>query len=87
MAEKRYSIEEALKAQRALRIVASLPEESFAVPTFVGMISDEIEILRGRGLSDALIAEVIAQNSEIKITDAEIGKYYASPNDRRQHEF
>jgi hypothetical protein len=40
-------IDQALRAQRALRDAAGLEEEAFPVPAFVGMISDEIETYVG----------------------------------------
>jgi len=41
-----YSLEETLKAQRALRKAAGLGDEQFPVEGFVRMISDEDEALR-----------------------------------------
>jgi hypothetical protein len=42
---REYPIEEALRAQKALRDKAGLPTELFPVGAFVGMISNEIESL------------------------------------------
>ena len=47
-----HPLEEALRAQKALRALAGLGPETFPVQAFVGMISDEIETLRTQGLSD-----------------------------------
>lgn len=44
-----YPIEEALKAQKALRNAAGLGDEMFPIQAFAGMISDEVEALRNRG--------------------------------------
>jgi hypothetical protein len=44
-----YPIEEAMKAQKSLRDAAGLGPEQFPLLAFVGMISDEIEMLRNRG--------------------------------------
>jgi len=79
---KEYSLEEALRAQKALRDLAGLEPEIFPVKAFVGMISDEIEILRRRGYTDERIAQAISQNSAIKITADEIAANYASPEQR-----
>ncbi len=46
---KTYPIEQALRAQKALREAAGLGPEMFPVEAFVGMISDEIEQLRSQG--------------------------------------
>jgi hypothetical protein len=83
--EKTYPIQEALRAQQALRNLAGLEPEMFPVEAFVGMISDEVEALRKRGHSDAQIAKTIQDNSSIQITAAEVAAYYASPEDRHAH--
>ena len=80
--DKVYSVEEALKAQKALRDLGGLGPEEFPIQAFVGMISDEIEHLRNMGRSDEEIARVIATNSKIDITAAEIAENYASPVER-----
>jgi hypothetical protein len=79
---KTYPLEEALRAQKALRESAGLPPETFPIEAFVGMISDEVEILRNQGLSDEAIAAIITANSAIAITPAEIAANYASPEER-----
>ena len=78
-----YPIEEALRAQQALRAAANLPPELFPLQAFVGMISDEIEQLRARGLTDQQIANLVQQNSSIRITAQQIADHYASPGQRR----
>ncbi len=79
-----YPVEEAIRAQKALREAAGLGPEMFPVQAFVGMISDEIEQLRKRGKSDEAIASLIESNSNIKITASEIAENYASPDHRHQ---
>lgn len=81
---KMYSIEEALKAQKALRSLAGLGPEFFPVDAFVGMISDEIEALRKRGKTDAEIAAAIRENSSIGISADDIRAHYAPPEERHQ---
>ena len=80
--EKTYPIEEALRAQRALRDLAGLGPEEFPIQAFVGMISDEIETLRAQGHSNQKIAETITAHSSIAITAEEIATHYASPQER-----
>jgi len=80
-----YPVEEAIRAQRALREAAGLAPEQFPLPAFIGMISDEIEVLRNRGLSGQQIASLIEANSSIRITPFEIAENYASPDLRHQH--
>ena len=79
---KTYPIEQALRAQRALREAAGLGPEMFPAEAFVGMISDEIEKLRSQGKNDSEIAALITENSNIEITAEEISANYASPEDR-----
>ncbi|HEY1987416.1 MAG TPA: hypothetical protein VGG85_18525 [Terracidiphilus sp.] len=80
--ERTYPIEEALRAQKALRQLAGLGSEEFPVQAFVGMISDEIESLRHQGHSDQEIAKTITENSAIAITADEVAQYYAPPEER-----
>jgi hypothetical protein len=78
-------LEEALKAQKALRAAAGLGEEQFPIQAFVGMISDEIDALRERGKNDSEIADLIRANSSIEITPAQIAEFYATPEERHGH--
>jgi hypothetical protein len=79
---KTYPLEEAVRAQRALRELAGLGPEMFPIQAFVGMISDEIESLRNQGRSDEDIAQAIQAHSAISITAADIFAYYSSPAER-----
>lgn len=80
--EKTYSVEEAIRAQKALRELAGLGPEMFPIQAFVGMISDEVEILRKQGHSDEQIAQTIKANSRIAISAADIAANYAAPEER-----
>jgi O-phosphoseryl-tRNA(Cys) synthetase len=82
---KVYPVEEAVKAQKALRAASGLGPEMFPVEAFVGMISDEIESLRRRGKNDADIAQIVKDSSSIEITPEEIAAHYASPEERHHH--
>ena len=81
---KRYAMEQAIRAQKALREVAGLGLQMFPIEAFVGMISDEIETRRSQGKTDVEIASVITSNSSIEMTAAEIAEHYASPGDRHR---
>ena len=81
-APKSYPLEQALRAQKALRDLAGLPPETFPIQAFVGMISDEVETLRAKGHTDQQIAQTISSASEIQITPEEIAENYAPPEDR-----
>ena len=80
-----YPLEEALKAQAALRDAAGLAPEQFPLQAFVGMVSDEIESLRTRGKTDDEIAAIIERSSSIQIGAEEIARFYASPEERQHH--
>ena len=79
---KTYPVEQAVRAQKALREAAGLGPEMFPIQAFVGMISDEIETLRSQGKTDEDIASVIQTHSDIQITASEIAENYASPDQR-----
>jgi hypothetical protein len=79
---KTYPVEQALRAQKALREAAGLGPEMFPIGAFVGMISDEVETLRSQGKTDEDIASLIHAHSEIQITASEIAENYASPDQR-----
>ncbi len=79
---KSYPLEQAVRAQKALREAAGLGPEMFPIQAFVGMIGDEIEELRSQGKTDEEIAGLIASNSNIEITASEIAENYASPGHR-----
>lgn len=81
---KTYAVDQAVRAQKALRDAAGLGPEMFPIQAFVGMISDEIEQLRSQGKADDEIARIITANSSIEITGSEIAENYAPPEDRRQ---
>lgn len=81
---KVYPVEEAVRAQKALRQLAGLGPEMFPIQAFVGMISDEVETLRSQGRSDQEIAQTIAASSKIEITADEIAANYATPDQRHQ---
>ena len=83
---KTYPLEEALKAQKALRAQAGLGPEMFPIHAFVGMISDEVESLRKRGQTDDEIASIIRSSSSIEITGREIAEFYAPPEERQRRE-
>jgi hypothetical protein len=84
--EKTYPLEEALRAQKALRDLAGLQPETFPVSSFVGMVSDEIEILRKQGRSDEEIARTIAENSHIDLSARDLAAHYAPPDQRHPHD-
>ena len=80
--QKTFAVEEAVRAQKALRELAGLEPEMFSIQAFVGMISDEVETLRNHGHTDHEIAQTIEASSKITVSAADIAAYYASPEQR-----
>jgi len=84
--EQTYPLEQALRAQKALRDLAGLQPETFPVSSFVGMVSDEIEALRKQGHSDDAIARTITEHSSIEISAGDLAAHYATPEQRHSRE-
>ena len=82
--EQSYPLEEAMKAQAALRSAARMQPERFPLPQIIGMFSDEIESLRNQGRPDAEIAAIISGSSVLRVTADEIQKFYATPETRKK---
>lgn len=78
-----FTLAESLKAQKAMRDELGLGEERFAIPQFVGMVSDEIEQLRKKGWSDDQIATLVSTCTGRDLDAASIGKHYVEPDDRQ----
>jgi hypothetical protein len=82
--QQSYPLEEAMKAQAALRTAARMPPERFPLPQIIAMFSDEIEALRNQGRPDNEIAAIIAGASTMHVTANEIRQFYASPEQRQK---
>ena len=78
----KFTLEQALKAQQALRVAAGLQKEQFPIQSLIGMLSDEIEALRARGKNDEEIASLINDAAAINIPASAVTKNYA-PAERR----
>jgi len=81
--DKGFSVEEAVSVQRELRRSLGLGPETFPLPAFIGMISDEIEQFRASGRSDADIAQVIKTTVGRDVSADDIARFYALPEQRR----
>ncbi len=79
-----FTVEQALRAQNALRNAANLPAEQFPIEAFVGMISDEIETLRKQGKTDEEITDLINAAMNSNIAASLITQHYASSEDRQR---
>ncbi len=54
----------------------------FPLPAFVGMISDEVDTLRGQGKSDEDIVELVRASSGIEISTGELRENFATAEQR-----
>ncbi|KQM67951.1 hypothetical protein ASE75_03495 [Sphingomonas sp. Leaf17] len=77
-----FNLEEAIRAQRALRESLGLEEEVFPVEAFVEMISDEVEQMRAAGRSDADIVAIVARTTGQQIDPSDIATHYIAPEHR-----
>lgn len=77
-----FNLDEAIRAQRALRDALGLKEEMFPVEAFVEMISDEIEQMRAAGRSDSDIVAIVAQTTGQQMTASDIATHYIEPEQR-----
>lgn len=80
--ESTFSLAEALAAQKALRDAAGAEEEVFELADVIGMVSDEIEMLRDQGRNDTEIAALIQKSTGKPVTAEDVEKHYVSPEER-----
>ena len=78
-----FTIDESIRAQKAMRAELDMPEEMFPVPAFVGMVSDEIDKLRAAGRSDDDIAAIVKEATGKDLPPEAIAKHYATEEERR----
>lgn len=79
-----FTLEQAMRAQQALRQAAALPPEQFPLEAFVGMISDEMEALRKAGKSDEEITEIVNRAAQTQLSTSDIASNYATPEERHR---
>ncbi len=77
-----FTADEAVAVQRSLRKSLGLDAETFPVPRFIAMISDEIESIRAAGGTDDDIAATVKAETGRDLDVADIAKYYAPPEAR-----
>ena len=80
--ETTFSLAEALAAQKALRDAAGAEEEVFDLADVVGMVSDEIDMLKEQGRSDADIAALLQKSTGKTVTANDVQKYYVPADER-----
>lgn len=82
MADSRtFTADQAAQITTVLRKAAGLEPQEFALHDFIGMISDEIELLRNAGKSDDEIASLLAANG-VTISAEELREGYVPTEER-----
>ncbi|GGC96292.1 hypothetical protein [Aquisalinus flavus] len=79
-----FTLDEAITAQKTLRRELNLGEETFEIPEFVGMISDEIEKLHSAGRSDTDIADIINAATGKAVTASDIAEHFSEAQAQRR---
>lgn len=80
--ETTFSLGEALAAQKALREAAGADEEVFDLADVIGMVSEEIDMLKDQGRSEQDIAAMIQKATGKPITGADVQKFYVPADER-----
>jgi hypothetical protein len=68
--------------QKALREASGAEEEMFDLAEVIGMVSDEIDMLKDQGRSEAEIAGLIKQATGKPVTTDDVKKYYVPADER-----
>ncbi|HEV2737228.1 MAG TPA: hypothetical protein VGU66_01485 [Candidatus Elarobacter sp.] len=82
--DERYTAGDAATANTVLRAALGLAPERFGTEQFVGMISDEIDLLRRAGKTDAEIAQLLEKDGGLDVSADAITQFYADPDERRR---
>jgi hypothetical protein len=80
--ETTFSLAEALAAQKALRDAAGAEEEVFDLADVIGMVSEEIDMLKDQGRSDEEIAAMIQKSTGKPVSGADVEKHYVPADER-----
>jgi hypothetical protein len=80
--ESTFSLAEALAAQKALRDAAGAEEEVFELADVIGMVSDEVDMLKEQGRSLGDIAALVQQATGKPVTAEDVEKYYVPADER-----
>jgi hypothetical protein len=80
--ETTFSLAEALAAQKELRDAAGAEEEVFELADVVGMVSEEIDMLKEQDRSLADIAALVQKATGKPVTAEDIEKYYVPADER-----
>ncbi len=76
-----YTLDQAMKAQAALRSTAGEGEEVFDDQQLVGMLSDEIRALRASGSTDEDISALLKTSAGLDLDAQTIGRFYVDTSE------
>jgi hypothetical protein len=71
-----FTADQAARANQALRAALGMRPQLFSEEQFVGMISEEITLLRAAGRSDAEIATVLKEDAGVEIEPQTLSRFY-----------
>ena len=76
--EMTYTADQVAVAARELRQAAGSDEQRFTGSQVVGMLSDEIRLLRERGFNDARIADLLT-GFDIRVSAQDVARHSERP--------
>ena len=77
-----FSADDVTLAQNEMRHILSLPEPRFSFPTFIGMLSDEIEQMRRAGHANEMVAKTISRATGQSIEAIDVQRHYLPVEER-----
>ncbi len=77
---QKISLDQAQRAQQALRAATQPATKQLDIETFVSMIGEELDALHENGSNNQQIADLIREASGIEVTPEQLGKYYTIPH-------
>jgi len=80
--EGTFTLADALAAQKAMRDAAGAEEEVFELADVIGMVSDEIDMLKEQDRSFADIAAMIQAATGKPVTADDVEKHYVPADER-----
>ena len=74
--QRRFTLEQAMNARKVLRDSMNLQPEMFPLDGVIGMLSDEIEVMRKAGTSDAMISKLIGIGLGDMVLASDVRAYF-----------
>ena len=79
-----FSADDVTLAQSEMRHILGLPEPRFSFPTFIGMLSDEIEQMRRAGHTNEMVAQTINRATGQSIKAIDVQRHYLPVEERER---